>query len=618
MSSGSSTGRYEPIENHGVIGNMRSAAMVSLDGTIDFFCFPRFDSPTVFSSLLDSEKGGCFQVIPDLPDRRLKQLYLPDTNILLTRYLSEDGVAELIDFMPVEEGLAMPAYAHQIIRMLRVIRGSVRFQIRCAPSFDYGRAVHRTCKEGEAICFRPEGVNLPAMALVATVPLDTHEGVGTADFVLHKGETASFAFGSLRPEEKAPTQKLDAAEIEERFRQSHQFWRSWLANSTYKGRWREMVDRSALALKLLFSQGDGATVAAATFGLPEHIGGSRNWDYRYTWLRDSSFCLYALVRLGFSGEVQSYTQWLRTRLRDGLNTPSEDGPLRVMYRADGSDHLDETELALDGFDGSRPVRVGNRAAEQFQLDIYVEIMDAVYLSNKYSSGMSKEGWRNVIRLLEWLEKSWKRPDQGIWEVRGERKELLHSRLMSWVAFDRAIRLAHKRSLDAPLADWYETRRQIDADIVENFWDEELNSYVQAKGEKRVDAALLLMPMLRYISPTDVRWTGTMDRIEKELAEDSLVLRYASRVDGIDEEEGYFTACSFWFIECLARSGQVEKALLLFNKMLGYANHLGLYSEQLGRSGQHLGNFPQALTHLALISAATYLNRKLDGVRGPSA
>lgn len=603
------------IENHGVIGNMRSAALVALDGAIDFFCFPRFDSPTVFAALLDPEKGGEFRIDPDLRSTRCKQLYLPDTNILLTRYLSEDGVAELIDFMPVEQGAATPAYAHQIIRMVRVIKGAVRFQVRCAPRFDYARASHRACKEGKAICFRPHCNDLPPLALFATVELETEGLDGIAEFVLQKGETASFAFGSIKPEENDRTEALDSNEIEERFRESHQYWRDWVANSTYKGRWREMVDRSALVLKLLFSQAHGSTIAAVTFGLPERIGGPRNWDYRYTWLRDCSFCLYALIRLGFSGEVKGYTQWLRARLTDGLKSDTEDGPLRVMYRTDGGDHLEETELThLSGYRGSRPVRVGNRAAIQLQLDIYGEIMDAVYLSNKYSSGISKDGWRRVMRLIDWLGRNWNRPDEGIWEVRNGRKHLLHSRLMCWVAFDRAIRLCHKRSLDAPLTEWYEIRRKIDNDIIENFWDEELQSFVQAKGEKTVDAALLLMPMLRYISPTDPRWLGTLKRIENTLTEDSLVFRYIGGSDGIPGDEGSFTCCSFWLIECLARAGQVDKALLLFNKMLGYANHLGLYSEQLGSSGEHLGNFPQALTHLALISAATYLDRRLSGVK----
>ncbi len=591
---------------------MRSAATISVDGTLDFFCFPAFDSPTIFAALLDSEKGGFFRIEPCIEGARNKQLYLPDTNILLTRFLSEDGVAEITDFMPVEDGNQDSAYAHQIIRMVRVIKGTIRFVLRCAPRFDYARATHKACKQGDAICFHPD-VDLPAMALHGTVPLEIEDNDGVAVFTLEKGKTASFAFGSLKKEESGPNELLNEKQIERCFEESSHFWREWIGKSTYKGRWREMVNRSALVLKLLFSQEHGATIAAVTFGLPEKIGGERNWDYRYTWLRDSSFSLYALVRLGFSSEVRSYTRWLRQRLTEGLGDETMDGPLRIMYRASGKNHLEEEFLDhLSGYKNSKPVRIGNGANSQLQLDIYGEIMDAVYLSNKYSEGISKDGWRRVCALMEWLRDNWERPDEGIWEVRGGRKHLLHSRLMCWVAFDRAIRLSEKRSLDAPLAEWYQTRRKINDDILDNFWDEELNSFVQSRGEKDIDAALLLMPMVRFISPIDPRWLATLARIESCLTEDSLVFRYAAGSDGIDGEEGSFNACSFWLIECLARAGQLEKARLMFDKMLGYANHLGLYSEELGSSGEHLGNFPQALTHLALISAATYLDRKLDG------
>lgn len=603
------------IENHGVIGNMRSAAAVSLDGTIDFFCFPRFDSPTVFAALLDGEKGGAFRIEPQLSGVRLKQMYLPDTNILLTRYLSKDALVEIIDFMPVYESSDQSAYAHQIIRLVKIVRGPVRLKLRCAPRFDYARRSHKICKRGNAICFQPEGEGIASMALHATVPLEPEESDAVADFVLQQGQSASFAFGSVREEEVGSAEFLRSDAVEACFQTSSQYWRDWIKQSTYKGRWREMVNRSALVLKLMSAQEHGSTVAAVTFGLPEEIGGSRNWDYRYTWLRDSSFSLYALVRLGLFGEIHTYTQWLRARLMDGLSRTGEDGPLRVMYRVDGGDDLPEIELNhLAGYGQSRPVRIGNRATEQLQLDIYGEIMDAVYLSNKYSSSISKDGWRRVIRVMEWLRDNWNREDEGIWEFRAGRQHLLHSRLMCWVAFDRVIRLAQKRSLDAPIGEWFEIRRQIDADILDHFWDEELKSFVQVRGEKTLDASLLLMPMLRYISPTDPRWLATLERIQEQLAEDGLVRRYLPGGDGISGHEGCFTACSFWMVECLARAGQLEKARLLFERMLGYANHLGLYSEQLGSSGEHLGNFPQALTHLALISAATYLNRKLDGVK----
>jgi GH15 family glucan-1,4-alpha-glucosidase len=606
----------ESIENHGVIGNMRSAATVSLDGTIDFFCFPNFYSPSVFAALLDTERGGFFRIHPELETVRLKQLYLPDTNILLTRYLSRDAVVEIIDFMPVDEnGGAQSAYAHQIIRKVKAVKGPVRLRLHCAPRFDYARRVHSACKQGNAVCFRPQGDDLPSLALHASIPLEIQDSDAVAEFTLQKGETAAFAFGMVREEELGSSEFLNPEAVEKCFEISSRYWRDWIKQSTYKGRWWEVVTRSALVLKLLFSQEHGSTVAAVTFGLPEEIGGTRNWDYRYTWLRDSSFCLYALIRLGLSGEIQSFTQWLRARLTDGLKQQGQDGPLRVMYRPDGSNHLDEIELNhLSGYKGSRPVRIGNRATEQLQLDIYGEIMDAVYLSNKYSSGISKDGWQRVIRVMEWLRDNWNREDEGIWEFRGGRKHLLHSRLMCWVAFDRVIRLSEKRSLDAPLSEWYEIRRKIDADILDNFWDDELKSFVQIKGEKALDASLLLMPMLRYISPTDPRWLSTLDRIEEQLTEDNFVYRYKPGEDGIDGGEGSFTACSFWLVECLARAGRLEKARLLFNMTLGYANHLGLFSEQLGTSGEHLGNFPQALTHLALISAATYLDRKLNGAK----
>lgn len=408
---------------------MRSAATVSLDGTIDFFCFPHFYSPSVFAALLDTERGGFFSIAPQLENIRFKQLYLPDTNVLLTRYLSNDAIVELIDFMPVDQsGASESSYSHQIIRKVKVVKGPVRLKVRCAPRFDYGRRAHEACQRDHGICFRPEGNDLPSLALHATVPLEIESGDAVADFILEKGGTAAFGFGSVREEELGSDEFLKSESIEKCFIESTQFWRDWIKHSTYRGRWREIVNRSALVLKLLFSQEHGSTVAAVTFGLPEEIGGTRNWDYRYTWLRDCSFCLYALVRLGLSGEIRSYTQWLRERLTDGLKQEGPDGPLRVVYRPDGGDHLDEIELShFSGYKQSRPVRIGNRATEQLQLDIYGEIMDAVYLSNKYSSGISKDGWQRVIKLMAWLRDNWDREDEGIWEFRAGRKHLLHSR-----------------------------------------------------------------------------------------------------------------------------------------------------------------------------------------------
>ena len=598
----------QPIENYGVIGNMRSTALISMEGSVDFFCFPKFDSPTVFAALLDPERGGCFSITAELENQRTRQLYLPDTNILVTRFLSDSGVAEITDFMPILAGKKGAIYAHQIIRMLRVIKGEIHFSMRCAPRFNYARDKHVTRAESDCVYFEPECKDCPHMTLHATVPLARDGADAVASFTLKSGEAATFIFGEASPEVKILRPKA----IENHFQQTSHYWREWIGRSNYSGRWREMVNRSALALKLLCSQEYGSLIAAPTFSLPERIGGERNWDYRYTWLRDSAFSLFAFMRLGFVEEAQAFTNWLRDRLHED----AEHGPLQIMYRINGDQELDEVILEnFSGYQDSRPVRIGNGASNQLQLDIYGELMDAIYLSNKYGDAISHDDWARVSSILKWLSQNWERPDEGIWEVRGGRRNFLHSRLMCWVAFDRAIRLADKRSMSGPIVEWLNTRDAISNDIFTNFWDESQKSFVQYQGSNCLDASTLLMPLMRFISPVDPRWLSTMEAIEKTLTEDSLVYRYDTKgtaIDGLTGREGSFTACSFWFIECLARSHQLEKARLLFDKMLGYANHLGLYSEQLGSSGQHLGNFPQAFTHLALISAATYLDRALNG------
>lgn len=595
----------EPIENHGVIGNMRSIALVAMDGTIDFLCFPEFDSRSVFAGLLDNQRGGFFQIQPKLGDIRARQLYLPDTNILVTRFLSEDGVAELTDYMPIAENAQQP---NEIIRTVSVVRGQIDFTMRCEPRFDYARSEHSARVEDACAVFHPVNTACPPMSLYSTVPIKRKSHDATAQFTLRAGETATFVFGEIRHQGEPPEMTF----LGSRFQASSQFWKKWAARSKYKGRWREMVNRSALLLKLLISRQHGSLIASPTFSLPEHVGGVRNWDYRYTWLRDASFSLYALIRLGFTSEAESFIHWLKGRLSDD----AERGPLQVMYAIDGSQKLDEVTLDnLRGYQDSRPVRIGNAAYQQLQLDIYGEMMDSIYLSNKYGDPISHDDWQDVQRILSWLEKNWRRPDEGIWEVRGGAREFLHSRLMCWVAFDRALRLAQKRSLSAPLGTWLRTRDEIRADIFTNFWNQDLQAFVQSKGAKNLDASVLLMPLMRFISPVDPMWQSTMKAIESRLVEDTLVRRYEgeiTRVDGLPPGEGSFTACSFWYVECLARAGDLERAQLLFEKLLGYANHLGLYSEELGLNGRHLGNFPQALTHLALISAATYLDRSLSG------
>ena len=599
---------FQPIENYGVIGNMKSIALVGMNGSIDFLCHPDFDSPTVFACLLDEKRGGRFQIEPQLTDMRIRQLYLPDTNILITRFLAEEGVAELTDFMPIESEEEPP---NEIVRMARVIRGTVSFTMRCQPRFNYARSAHRTELGERSAMFAMADNVCPPMSLHSTATLQREGEDVVSHFSLQAGKTAAFVLGGLRREGEPPEMQF----IDQRLQQTIRFWKTWIAKSTYKGRWREMVHRSALLLKLLISREHGSLIAAPTFSLPENIGGVRNWDYRFTWLRDATFTLYALIRLGFVDEAEAFINWLNGRLNDD----AERGPLQLMYGTDGRQKLDEFTLDhLAGYENSRPVRIGNAAYRQLQLDIYGEMMDSIYLANKYGDPISYEGWKNVQRILEWLGRNWRRPDEGIWEVRGGAKEFMHSRLMCWVAFDRALRLAQKRSLSGPLEIWQRTRDEIRNDVFTNFWDEELQAFVQAKGTKDLDASALLMPMMRFISPVDPMWLSTMRALERTLIEDTLVRRYEAQrthVDGLPGEEGHFTACSFWYVECLARAGELEKAQLLFEKLLGYANHLGLYSEELGSNGQHLGNFPQAFTHLALISAATYLDRALSGTRG---
>ena len=596
---------FEPIENYGVIGNMRSIALVSVNGSIDFLCYPNFDSPTVFAALLDEDAGGCFQIQPQLKTMRVRQLYLPDTNILLTRFLAEEGVAELTDYMPIGTDREQP---NEIVRTLAVIRGKVEFKMRCQPRFNYGTCGHSVNIEERCAIFSPASDTCSPMALYSTIALRQQSQDVTSEFSLRAGESVTFVLGGIRSQGQRPEMEF----VEQRFQETARFWKEWIAKSKYKGRWREMVNRSALMLKLLISREHGSLIAAPTFSLPEQIGGVRNWDYRFTWLRDATFTLYALIRLGFVEETEAFIDWLKGRLGDD----AERGPLQVMYGIDGRQKLDELTLDhLQGYQHSRPVRIGNAAYQQLQLDIYGEMMDAIYLGNKYGESISNSGWQDVQRILEWLGKNWQRPDNGIWEVRGVAREFLHSRLMCWVAFDRAVRLAQKRSLSAPFDAWLRTRDAIREDIFTNFWDEDLQSFVQSKGSKDLDASVLLMPLMRFISPVDPLWRSTMKAIEARLVEDTLVHRYEAErthVDGLPGGEGSFTACSFWYIECLARGGQLEKAQLLFEKLLGYANHLGLYSEQIGPSGQHLGNFPQAFTHLALISTATYLDRVLSG------
>jgi GH15 family glucan-1,4-alpha-glucosidase len=600
--------RYAPIEDYGVIGDLHTVALVGKDASIDFLCLPSFDSPSVFAALLDDQRGGRFQIAPRLDDAVHKQLYLPDTNVLLTRFLSDSGVAEVSDFMPVEEAAGV---AHNLVRRAKTVRGELDFTMRCEPRFDYARATHTVERRSdyEIMFVGRAGAGELALRLRSSVPMQVADGAAVADFRLGADESAWFVLEVVKANQPSPSEAPDYTA--EAFKQTVNFWRRFIARSTYKNRWREMVNRSALVLKLLTSKAHGSFVAAPTFGLPEHVGGVRNWDYRYTWIRDSSFSLYGMMRLGFTGEAADFMRWIMARCEE----LEPDGSLQIMYGIDGRHTLEEEVLPhLEGYMGSRPVRIGNAAYQHLQLDIYGELMDSVYLYDKYGSPIGYDAWMNVVRLIDWVCDHWREKDEGIWEVRGGRQEFLYSRAMCWVALDRALRLATKRSFPAPLSRWYEERDSIYHDIFDRFWSPARQGFVQHPGATTFDAAALLLPLVRFLSPTDPRWISTLRGIERELVSDSLVYRYRlgeGFSDGLTGEEGTFSMCSFWYVECLARMGDLQKARFFFEKMLGYANHLGLYGEELGPRAQHLGNFPQGFTHLALISAAFDLDRRLS-------
>ncbi|TWI54281.1 GH15 family glucan-1,4-alpha-glucosidase [Pseudomonas duriflava] len=590
------------IEHHGIIGDLRTCALVADDGTIDYLCWPNLDSPSVFTALLDSDIAGLFSLAPDWSDARRLQLYLPDSNVLQTRWLAESGVAELTDLMPIcSDEDALP----RLIRRVVAIKGEVRLRMRCAPRHDYARARTQAIADDDSVRFEAEGQ--PSLRLAASIPLELDEEAAVAMFTLHEGEQALFVFGS------ADDEKVIADNIEPCLQDTLHFWQNWTRKSHYRGRWREMVERSALALKVLTSRKHGSIAAAATFGLPETLGGERNWDYRATWVRDASFTVYAFMRLGYTEEANHFMHWIGQCIENSTELPHK---LQVMYRLDG--HCEFKEESLDHLSGhaySTPVRIGNDAYRQVQLDIYGELMDAVYLANKYGEAISHQGWQRVIRITDYVCENWQNPDAGIWEIRGEPQHFLHSRLMCWVAIDRALRLAIKRSLSMPYQRWYDARAAIHDDIWANFWNKEKGHFSATRGGDSLDGALLLMPLLRFVSATDPCWLATLDAIKNTLVHDGMVKRYQladTPSDTLKGEEGSFTACSFWYVECLARAGRLEEARLEFEKMIRYANPLGLFSEELDARGHHLGNTPQALSHLALISAAFFIDRKLSG------
>ncbi len=607
---------YAPIENYGVIGDLHTVALVGNNGSIDWLCYPRFDSPSIFAAVLDDAKGGRFVIGPDVDNVTCRQLYLPDTNILITRFMTEEGVSEVMDFMPL--GPADENYHGRIIRIAKVVRGTMSLKLQCTPAFDYGRTDHTVEVRDNRAVFRSDG-----LACMLKVSQSGHRTVVS---VRPDGNGGVVASGTLRENSvlAAVFQGVDDRGIDcdcpevdgclDLLEDTERYWHEWLRQSRYSGRWREMVDRSALVLKLLCYEPTGAIVAAPTCSLPEDIGGGRNWDYRYTWIRDASFSLYGLMRLGFTYEAGRFMDWLKQRCGD----LKPDGSLQIMYGIRGEKLIPESTLDhWEGYRQSAPVRIGNAAADQLQLDIYGEMMDSVYLFNKYGTPIDSELWTNLSRLMEWVCDHWDQPDEGIWEVRGGRQHFVYSKLMCWVALDRGVRLAEKRSFPANRERWLKNRDAIYQRIMAEGFNRERNAFVQAFGSDTLDASNLLMPLVFFVSPTDPKMLSTLEAIhcpphQGGLVSDSLVYRYdvARTADGVAGDEGTFSMCTFWLVEALTRAGRLGNARFIFEKMLSYANHLGLYSEETGPRGEALGNFPQAFTHLGLISAAFNLDRKL--------
>jgi GH15 family glucan-1,4-alpha-glucosidase len=598
---------YKPIENYGVIGNFHTVALVGMDGSIDWCCLPHFDSPSVFGAILDAKKGGHFRVAAT-GEFRPRQFYLPDTNILLTRFMSPDGVGEVMDFMPIEENTTDDISDHHLYRMVRCVRGSVRFSLECFPAFFYGTKPHQTFQKKGCVIFQSDGMEL---ALHSPKPLKIVERGVAGEFTLQAGEAVTFILQHL-PGNGMSDAGYAPEPGEQAFDRTSRYWQHWVSRMQYHGRWREIVTRSALVLKMLTYAPTGAIVAAPTTSLPESLGGVRNWDYRYTWIRDSSFTLYALLRLGYTEEATAFMDWLQKRMKK----ISKEGTLQIVYGLHGEDEL--TERTLDhweGYMGTRPVRIGNGAYTQPQLDIYGELMDSVYLYDKYGSPISYDLWQHLRRMLNRVCEDWKLKDKGIWEVRSGPQHFVYSKVMCWVALDRGLRLARHRSFPAEWDLWEKNRDAIYEEVMTKGWDAQQQAFVQYYGTQAMDASALIMPLVKFLSPTDPRMISTLKRIRETLVSDSLVHRYerdrGAGHQGTHGPEGTFSMCTFWYAEALARAGEVEEARWIFEKMLGYGNHLGLFAEEVGPSGQQLGNYPQAFTHLGLISAAINLDRALQ-------
>jgi GH15 family glucan-1,4-alpha-glucosidase len=587
------------LEDYGLIGDLQTVALVSRHGCIDWSCFPRFDSGAIFASLLGTEENGHWTLQPAGEFRSRGRRYRGDTLVLETEFETDTGSARLIDFMPPR------GEAPDIVRIVEGVAGTVDMRMELVLRFDYGSVVPwvRSLDGGLLAVAGPDAVTLRTPAALEGRNLRTF-----AELPVRAGERVPFVL-TWFPSHCDPPEPVDA---ERALEDTLEYWNGWASACTLEGRWREPVVRSLLTLKALTYAPTGGIVAAATTSLPEELGGVRNWDYRYCWLRDATLTLLAFLRAGYLDEARQWRDWL---LRAIAGSPND---VQVMYGVAGERRLTELELPwLAGYEGSSPVRIGNGASGQFQLDVYGEIVDALHLARVKGIEASDDAWAIARHVFEWLESSWREPDEGIWEVRGPRRHFTHSKVMAWVAFDRAVKAVEKLGRDGPADRWRATRDEIKVDVLANGYDTELGAFVQSYGSKRLDASLLLIPLVGFLPARDARVAGTVDAIQRELLRDGFVERYRADeenvgVDGLPPGEGVFLPCSFWLVAVLARQGRLEEAVELYERLLALQNDLGLLSEEYDTERKRLvGNFPQAFTHLTLVETAFTLRRRLD-------
>jgi GH15 family glucan-1,4-alpha-glucosidase len=582
-----------PIEDYALIGGCHTAALVGRDGSIDWLCFPRFDSGACFAALLGEPRHGRWLIAPAGGVQRTRRRYREGTLILETDFETAEGAVRVTDCMPLSNK------RWDLVRIVEGLRGQVPMRMQLVIRFDYGSIVPWVRRSGKAL-----------VATAGPHTIELHAGVATrgedmttvAEFVAREGEQTPFVLSYHASYEPAsPT--LDAPQA---LAATERDWRSWFAHCNYRGRWRSAVERSLIVLKALTFTPTGGIVAAPTTSLPERPGGMRNWDYRFCWLRDATFTLNAFLAAGYRDEAAAWREWL---LRAAAGAP---GDLQILYSLTGKRRVDEAELDwLPGYQGAAPVRVGNAAAKQFQLDVYGEVVDTLHLARCAGLPPEPHAWRIERALLGFLELNWQKPDEGIWEVRGPKRHFTHSKVMAWVAFDRAVKAVEKFALDGPLEHWRQVRDTIHAQVCEKGFDAQRNAFVQSYGSAQLDASLLLMPLVGFLPADDPRVRGTVEAIERELLVDGLVRRYssASGVDGLPPGEGTFLPCSFWLADNFALLGRQEDAEALFERLLSLSNEVGLLPEECDPlTGRMLGNFPQALTHVALVNTARLLSR----------